>query len=266
MAEETKDRAIILIPFPGFYESILSGSLDQAEEMEAYNYEEKQNEYDLNIPRELRLTQDEIGGEFWQFVDYAKAHDYLVREWVASFTLVLKNEYDLDLSLEFESMSSPREYNFTTDRCFAYIPREQIQMLFDESAAEDHKHLAERIKERHTSYDGFHSFYRNDLADWLEKPLDDWDHNELQTLLESAIIRHGAKDPDSGDFTWQVVENMSESDDFYMALDGATKWGEFEAKLDEMREAKAEELRKADPDYVPPPARCKDTPDLFKPE
>lgn len=39
------------------------------------------------------------------------------------------------------------------------------------------------IKKRFTSYDGFISFYSNRIEDWLDKPLTEWDHNELGTLL-----------------------------------------------------------------------------------
>ena len=39
------------------------------------------------------------------------------------------------------------------------------------------------IKERFASYNGFISFYSNDINEWLVKPFPEWDLNELSSLF-----------------------------------------------------------------------------------
>ena len=71
-------------------------------------------------------------------------------------------------------MDSPREYNFTTDRVYAHIPVNVVLALFARSAAEGHARLRETIRERFTSYDGFHSHYDTTLDTWLERDVTEW--------------------------------------------------------------------------------------------
>src|SRR5690606_26269592 len=123
--------------------------------------------------------------------------------------------------LEFESLDSPREYNFCTDRIFCYIPLESAKRLFVISAKGNHKRLKEVIRERFTSRDGFISFYSNNLEEWLDKPLDQWDHNEIGTLLIAVA-------PCFDDASWGFYESMACNGGFYQDWEAAVDWKEFE--------------------------------------
>jgi hypothetical protein len=82
----------------------------------------------------------------------------------------------------FESMDSPKFYNFETDRLFIDLPLEEVQRLRRETSTASLDHVA---AERHTSRSGFTSFYSPDWRAWDD--VTGWDHNQLQTLVEAYV-------------------------------------------------------------------------------
>ncbi len=253
----------INIPFPGFYESLLSGELDSVEER---HVEYAAEEHELEHPEHLRLDARELGEVLFDTIDYAAAHQYLAREYVASADHILSDELGFPVRLKFEEMTSPKFYNFETDRVFVNVPWRTVAMLKRISLADCHATLAATIKERHTSYDGFHSFYSNDLAEWLAKPMTEWDHNELGTLLRAVMTLKGIGDRASDDgLEWRVYYHMSDSNDFDTAFDRANDWAKYDEKLAELRADKASEWAEIHPDETPPTYRCPLTLDMFQP-
>ncbi len=195
MSTPTKEGHMLarLLFFPGFYESILSSAMDRHQEMEAYNMAEREasEEYypEDYQPEHLRISAAEYCQLFLDCTDYQKTHIKLSQFWCEAFDYWCKDNLGTPAkSFEWESMTSPREYNFETDRVFAWVPTSVVELLFERSKAAEHKVLAKVIKDTFTSYDGFISFYSNDLDKWLENPLSEWDHNELGTLISAAII------------------------------------------------------------------------------
>lgn len=247
------NRLIINLPFEGFYNSRYSAEVDHVEQMDAENLEERDRE---EQPPELRLEASDFAHVLFDCTDYHACYLDVSKAYVDAFNIIASDHLDMPLGLQWESMDSPREYNFATDRVYAYVTLEVMQALFAKSEAEGHKRLAAAIKERFTSYDGFISGYRNDLAVWLEKPLEDWDHNELCTLL-------GALLSDAEDFGWSVYYRVVDDDGVYNEWSNAVDWPKFEAKVQELREGKLAELREDDPDFVPSPVRCDRTIDMF---
>lgn len=148
--------------FPGFYNSILDDLMDRTIESEMEHTGE---------------TYEQIMDRFSPEI----ARAALAKGWVKAFC----NE--TSIPLEFEEMVSPREYNFTTDRLFVRIPVDAIEKI---AAEMDDKILRETIRKNHSSYDGFISFYANDLDDpeW-QKPVREWDANQLGTLLEAKLLQ-----------------------------------------------------------------------------
>lgn len=244
---------IINLPFAGFYESKYSGELDHIEERDAEWREEEERE---KFAPELRLDASEYAEIYMRHTNYRAAYQHIAREFVASFDMTASEELGLPLRLQYESMDSPREYNFTTDRVYAHIPLAVVRRLFARSKAEKHVRLAATIRDRFTSYDGFLSGYSNSLDTWLAKRLSDWDHNELGTLLIALLDDCDALD-------WRVWEHMSEANDFDTARDNAVDWAKVDADIAELRQDKENELRAEDPDYVAPPVRCSETVDMF---
>ena len=254
----TRDQhCIVNIPFGGFYHSKWDDLLEREIESEIDYFNERENESQgEDCPYKVTTENTDIGSILFDCMDHSDAYFKIAQDYVDSFNQYLKDELDLDLSMSWESMSSPSEYNFTTDRLFCYISESKVKALFDESAKDDHDTLAGVIKERFTSYDGFMSFYKNDLESWLEKPLSDWDHNELGTLLIAVMELRGI-DPD---YDWAIYENLA--DYSYEYLDCALDWEKYTEKVSERRAELLEEWRADNPneEYSP---RCTETFDLF---
>ena len=194
---------IINIPFAGFYESLYSGELDAVQERFV--------EYE--VEKDPGLNPDIPNNSLWHCADYGKAFNHIARQYVDHFNQHLIDEYELDLDLKFESMTSPREYNFETDRIFCEISEENVRKL--RSAVSDPA-LRLAIKGRFTSRSGFISSYDNDLDDWNPDPLT-WDHNELGTLLVALLS-------DDEGWDWDIFESMQDRNVFDIAFDNCVNW------------------------------------------
>lgn len=163
----------IQLPFCGFYESEASRMLEN--ELE-YIFDYSDGGGDYNIPDEL-----------WCELNLKEAQRQLVLEYVDAFQEQFESDTGIVLRGEFDGMESPKFYNFETDRIFIKVPPSTIAALFTASEADNHKTLEKVLEKRHTSYDGFHSFYSNDIGKWLLKPVGTWDHNELESLLLAVL-------------------------------------------------------------------------------
>ena len=194
---------IINIPFAGFYNSKYSGELDAVQERFVEYEVEKNPGLNPDIPNEA----------LWHCADYGKAYDHIARAYVDQFNQHLIDEYELDLDLKFESMQSPREYNFQTDRIFCEISEENVRKLRE---AVSDPALRQAIRERFTSRSGFISSYPNHLNAWNPNPLL-WDHNELGTLLVALL-------DDAEDWDWKIWEGMQYRNVFDVAFDKCVDW------------------------------------------
>lgn len=175
----TNVKKTVVIPFSGFYESTHNSLFDR--EIESlFEYDDQGNS---NIPDEF----------YWANINYQHMRLEYSKRYVENFNELIKTESDFDLGLTFESLQSPREYNFTTDRIFCYIDQRTIRKLF--AYAIDHMELFDQcVKDNFTSCDGFCSYYSNNLQDWVKKPLGDYDHNEIGLLLEVLIKGNDIKE------------------------------------------------------------------------
>ena len=197
-----------VLDFPGFYDSILTMALDDAERMEAENLHEKHPELDAEL----------IAARMYDHSDYGKGFDAITRASVDWLNHVLE---DTGIELAYDSMESPREYNFTTDALYVAVNDPKLLLLRTRPS-----NLDAVIKEHFASGPGFHSFYSNDPDAWREKPLDEWDHNELGALL-TACLRQVAEDKDLDQDS--MLEYMQE--DFYSAVSDQVDWDALHAAL-----------------------------------
>ena len=195
---------IINIPFEGFYESKHSQELDSVEER-FINYEIEE--------RRENLEPEELGDALYRAANYGIAFDHIARAYVVYFNDYIKEEYEIDLELKFESMTSPREYNFETDRVFCEISLEKAQLLFDSTSTPA---LRMAIQDRFTSRSGFISSYPNRLEDWPIS-IEEWDHNQLGTLLVALLS-------DAEDYDWRIYEQMQEHNVYDVAFEKCGDW------------------------------------------
>ncbi len=249
----------INIPFSGFYESFWSGVLDHEEEY-FVEHEQQEGWTNENQPPELRLDTNEIAEiTYMDAADYSAMESSLVASFFDAFTIELDTlfAFNFNPQIIYAGMDSPREYNFTTDRLFIKANGLTIHRFFTISRNEGHTTLESIIEERFTSRDGFSSFYSCRLADWLAKPLTEWDHNELGTLLRAAIT---IKSNDDILYFEQELENyVCESS--YEYFEAGLDWTQYQETVLELR---AEKAKEQGADYEPP-YHCKHTVDLFAP-
>ena len=272
------------LPFPGFYESAYSEAVDHEEsswlEYATENNGETDEDYESAWPEPLRLS-NELGDLLYRHSRYSVAYESIARAYVDAVDHVAgealemsrpdtRQKWALDdagqyvvtpepyarpsLRMTFESMDSPREYNFSTDRVYGRIPLKVMRELFKRSAAEGHETLSRVIARRFTSYDGFRSYYPSDLAEWLAKAgrLQDWDHNELGTLLLAALEMSGL-DMDGGcydydSFAGQVFDLVAGSDGVHSEWSNCVDWPAFDAARLEARAEKLTDWMESDPD------------------
>lgn len=184
---------IIQIPFSGFYNSIHDSELD----------------YQLNN----RLFTDYIAGFYNNdnLSNYAyDAIDWqnLYIEYASKYVYFFASQFELNI--KFESLSSPREYNFTTDRIFCTINDSEIMRMWRETKPEV---MINQVKSMFTSYDGFHSHYSNDFNEWKNSPLE-YDNNELYCLLLAWVNTNYDSDK-LDNFEYSFIEHESCSCFFY---------------------------------------------------
>jgi len=151
------------LPFAGFYGSQHDAELDYA--MEAMFCD------DQGDPNP-GLTERVSGACQWSGVHRAYA-----KEFAETFC----EEVGIHAA-RFESMDSPKFYNFETDRLFVELPLEEAQRMMRETSTDS---LDQVAGERHTSRSGFISFYSPDWRTWGD--VTGWDHNQLQTLVEAYV-------------------------------------------------------------------------------
>lgn len=211
----------ICLPFDGFYNSSYSQIIDDEEAQWVRDalVETDHEDDERNFPEEIRLNESELSDLAYKHSRYGDAYIAMAKDYVVACNYVFGKVFGLyvdrtrpettlnyttkdftvkdvtrrvpTLRLAIEEMTSPRKYNFETDRIFARIPTAIVKFLFWGLAREKHSTLARMIKDRFTSCSGFISNYSTDLADWIEDPVSGWDHNQVGTLLLAALEMYG---------------------------------------------------------------------------
>jgi hypothetical protein len=179
--------------------------------------------------------------------DYKEYETSVAKEYINVLECELK-EFLPSFKAEYKEVDSPQYYNFETDKvvglCNLEDIREEIKAYINKYPNEFKKW----IKDKHSSYDGFISFYSNDVNDW---DLDgDLDHNELGSIfgfiltnekvigydcdydLNNIVYEHGIyadwfidTDKINKDFNFNApVECLDDLQYFHKNDDGVYEW------------------------------------------
>lgn len=155
-----------LIPFAGFYSTWHDAEFDQAMKM-MFDIEGCGAAYAGPLQQRFFDTINWQGAQ----TEYAKAY---CENLAAALGLTV---------CVFEEMSSPREYNFTTDRLFCELDANELKTLF---ARVDVRAMLDTVAAyMFTSRSGFISSYSPDVTSW-GNDLAQWDHNQRGALLKAA--------------------------------------------------------------------------------
>ena len=135
--------------FTGFYSTLFEDIIDSEEE----NIFEENESY----------TTDNV--EF----DYKTFKEDISKQCVGVFEDAFNRDMHTKLSVSFESLFSPKFYNFENDSINVAISLSQDD--FDTIIAtikENKTEISEQLKERYSSREGFSSFHSTDLDEWIE--------------------------------------------------------------------------------------------------
>ena len=143
--------------FTGFYNTVF-------DESDSYLAMELDNETDFreHYPEANDVPWEFITDRFSDYIDYAAAN-HAVAEYILD---AIPHLYDnkLNLSVEFETLRSPREYNFANDAidCKITLDIDALrEYLYDEKTA-----FKQFLAARYTSRSGFISHYPSTLEEW----------------------------------------------------------------------------------------------------
>lgn len=181
----------VQIPFMGFYESWHDEKCSEAVES-GFNYDNETGE------------EKDLPDCFWDAdINWSAVHNEYARKYAEAFM------DEFEFTGKFAEMTSPAYYNFSTDRIFITIPKEQIDAIKDKVFADEE--AREYVSERFTSRDGFWSHYSNDLndTDWTEEPLDECQYG---VILDAYIEMQHREDPNNlaewNDREYALVEDF----------------------------------------------------------
>ena len=138
--KKSNTKTLVKIPFSGFYNSVHDSIIDSALEYqsECYADSDKANNIILDL---LNINH------------YNKIREELSKVFVEGINELFWYEYDIKLNLEFDSLKSPKFYNYSTDEIYCYIDNDKINELV--ALLDDENDFIEVLKDKYKSRDGF---------------------------------------------------------------------------------------------------------------
>ena len=175
--------------------------------------------------------------------DFQGYQEATSRQFCAAVEALLSDILKSQVTLEYQGIHSPREYNFTTDTVNAAITLDRAALVryFAKYGGE----MAPYFKARYTSRDGFISHYPATLDYWRQ--FEHWDNHGLGAVLEAVLVHHYG---DAGEAEEAALCGVEAQLCDYMSLPpGILKYLQSDAVLEitelvEKQQAEVEEYRK----------------------
>jgi hypothetical protein len=183
------------IPFDGFYESFISADIEhqigQQIEWDSDTFDLNEDEQQILWDSYLSVNRSYFYNQIAE--DYTNFYIDALNERLEGFTL----------KATYKFFTSPREYNFSTDRIFIEIEENHVIDFIKYIIKNYKKELEKKIEDRFTSRSGFSSFYKNSIDLW-PKDYSEWDHNQIGTCFELF-------DLEEEDINYSLREYLSET-------------------------------------------------------
>jgi len=163
---------VVQLPFSGFYESIWTSEVNNRIEQDAEWLEEHDDRF-----KGMELS--EITDAICDQVDFRNAYAAIARGYAIHYGEWVRIELGLSVSefgWEFDSLDSPREYNFRTDELFVRTTPEVIERIFSQTSPDK---LEKEIK----AYNTCIKVYYRDTYKYTEVSAANWDSQQLHVLL-----------------------------------------------------------------------------------
>ena len=183
------------IPFCGFYCSFIDDDI--------YHQIGQQIEWDTDI-YDLNEDEQQVLEDSYLSINRSYFYNEIAKDYTNFYIDALNEKLKgFELKAKFNLLTSPREYNFETDRIFINIEKNHAIDFIKYIIKNYKKELEEKIKQRFTSRDGFWSHYKNSLDLWT-KDYSEWDHNQIGTCFELF-------DLEEEDINYSLREYLSET-------------------------------------------------------
>ena len=189
------------IPFDGFYNSFIDDDIDH---QIGQQIEWDCDIYDLNVNEEKILWDSYLSVNRSYFYNQI-AEDYTnfyIDDLNAKLNYAYPN-HGFTLNAKFSFLTSPKEYNFETDRIFIDIEKNHAIDFIKYIIKNYKKELENKIEDRFKSRSGFNSYYKNSLDLW-PKNYSEWDFNQIGTCFELF-------DLEEEDINYSLREYLSET-------------------------------------------------------
>ena len=163
------------IPFDGFYNSYISSDIE--------HQIGQQIEWDTDI-YDLNEDEQQILEDNYLSVNRSSFYNEIAKHYTDLYIDALNETLEgFRLNAKFKLLTSPREYNFETDRIFIDIEKDHAIDFIKYIIKNYKKELEEKIKQSFTSRDGFGSHYKKGLELWTQD-YSEWDCNMIGTCFE----------------------------------------------------------------------------------
>jgi hypothetical protein len=183
------------IPFDGFYESFISADI---EHQIGQQIEWDSDTFDLNEDEQQILWDSYLS------VNRSYFYNQIAEHYTDLYIDALNERLEgFTLKATYKFFTSPREYNFSTDRIFIEIEENHAVDFIKYIIKNYKKELEKKIEDRFTSRSGFSSFYKNSIDLW-PKDYSEWDHNQIGTCFELF-------DLEEEDINYSLREYLSET-------------------------------------------------------
>lgn len=180
--DKHKPRLAYVPMFPGFYYSRYGDDIDQAIEDTTEQYTQYFPSADLDVVRDVVEAN----------VSVTKMREVIGTIHARMFSLVFEDAFSRchrgslpNGWLEFVDILSPREYNFETDRLRVRMCSGVVRRLYNVVTP---RVFADLVRWRHTNAPGFISFYSNDVRSRQWSDPDEYDANQITTLMMAIIM------------------------------------------------------------------------------
>lgn len=178
--------------FSGFYGTIWE--TDGDEENELYEINQQRKEKGLEA-----VSWDDVT---WSYDEYKDGVTKGITHHVEADLKTL----GMVSSLTFQSLRSPREYNFHNDAIDVEIVlTDKNKSIIKAYLKKNLEAFTSYIKDRYTSYDGFFSSYSNDVYSWLGDLDETLTHShKLGSVLNFVLLNENGED-----YEQSIWENLS---------------------------------------------------------
>ena len=198
--------------FHGFYESIFCNS-DQFIDIESEDKSILLNKYTF-----LNKNDIEVHYDFENFENYKND---ISKEFSKLYLELIKDllPYDITenhkflLELKSNYIDSPNYYNYRTDKNGLFIKTNYFTLNLIKNYVLSFENMEEYIFKKNSSYDGFISFLSNNYNDWINKPIEKYECNEVSFLFDNIIIQNNT------DLIFELNYECYENVDVYNYVD-----------------------------------------------